>query len=426
MFQTCFKTKINFSFLPYIAATMGSPFEKSSRTERGRPKGKRSSKRDHRSSETSEQLSSEQSRSSTTTGSEVERCQSEESNPPKRLQKRCRKYYQKSEEEAVGGQSSDREQPLFPSTSRPKTKKKRKPRKKESRERSYDDHSPLTVKFDIPEPRSKSTPKKSKKIGKVARETPVLADQGSVVFARLQQMGFNRADAKRVSSTLLSKSDPAPPSRKSDTSESEDEAEIRKTGKLLAESRKITFSDLDRPVNTLSKSPSFTVANLSNEAATIEISNPAVARYPKFNEVEFKVTLSIAHYQLVIAPETVAGKVLTWCRELLEDCQVSFWDKNCSEADLERYYPEFVAAKPYGQPIRTKLKGRYKKLSNAISQTLCVKPFGASAGETARIIQDLMVFSRAAPDDVIKSLNKLFAPGAKNRISYRVCKVKCV
>ena len=421
-----YKTKINFSFLPYIAATMGSPFEKPSRTERGRPKGKRSSKRDHRSSETSEQLSSEQSGFSTTTGSDADRCQSEESNPPKHLQKRCLKYYQKSEEEAAEGQSSDRERPFFLSTSRPKTKKKRKSRKKENGERNYDDHSFPTVKFDIPEPRSKSTPKKSKRVGKVSRDTMVSPDQGSAFTARLQQMGFNRADAKRVSSTLLSKNDPVMKSRKNDTSDSEDEVEIPKVGKLTTESRKITFSDMDRPVNTLSKSPSFAVANLSNEAAVIEISNPTAARRPKFDEVEFKVTLSIAHFQMVNAPETVAGKALTWCREILEDCQVSFWDKNCSESDLERYYPEFVAAKPYGQPIRTKLKGRYKKFSNAISQTLCVKPFGASAGETARIIQDLMVFSRAAPDDVIKSLNKLFAPGAKNRISYRVCKVKYV
>ena len=418
----CIKTKINFSFLPYIVATMGPLGEKTSRTERGRPKGKRSSKRDRRLSETSEPLSSERSRYSATTGSEVERYQSEESDPPKRLQRRCRKYYRKSETDMSDAQSSDRDRP---STSRSKLKTK--PKKRRKGDRNYDDEGPPSVKFDIPEPRAKSTPKKPKKVERLTRDVPFTAGQGSAITARLRQMGFNKVDARRFSSTIVSSTDdPMPKPCESNSSESEGEGTGQKSEKGTGEPRKITFSDMDKPVNTLAKSPSFAVMNLTGEAVRIEISNPTAGRHPKFDETEFRLTLSIAHHHLVNAPGTVAGKILTWCREMLEDAQVSFWDKNCSVTDLERYYPDFAAAKPCGQPIRTKLKGRYKKFSCAISQTLCVKPFGASAGETARIIQDMMSFSRMAPDDVIKSLNKLFAPGAKNRISYRVCKVKCI
>lgn len=417
---------------------MGTPDRDVASCSKTTRRGRRSTKRDRSVSESSDRTRSDRDRRRSATRSASS---GEETDPPKGLQARCAKYYE-DESMETGSDCDTPEKPSYKKALKsPRTPKSR------SLGHRYDDEARLQ--FEVPNPVVQSTPRKKSKAGRVLtiksskKKTGKAGKSVSEDASRLlQKMGFDGAAAKKFGdlmyaektekrskkpkSSLKKSPEPVVESDSTVTSLSSSEADVESSeAESEAEPEKLTvsFEPAQRKRqenNTIARNPSFVGTKLDVEQSYVKFPNPANLKKREYRDDVLKMALTIAHTHMVNAPENCAATNVTRARDLLTDATVMFWDKTATEEELRFRYPRFAESPPQAQPFRPKLKGKYKSLNQSISLSVCAKPFKMSAGEVAQTIQDLVTFSRAKPEEVVKSLNRLFAQKSKTRISYRV------
>ena len=403
--------------------------------ESDRPKsnrrGKRSSKRDRSMSENSDRSASDRRRAST-----LSPTSGEETDPPVGLQKRCRGYYRDETDE------SEPERETVRSGTKGIMKSPKTPKNHMLSSRYNDELNS----------KAQSTPRKKPKSGKIltiksSKKSPARGDKKVTENAvrRLKKMGIDTTGAKKIASMLFAEkkgkrdgtrkrskvsipSDSDSGTQDSSVMTTDDENGLNSTGSENEPERTVSFEprlrteEPKKVPNTIARNPSFTGAELDTGRSIIKLPNPANPKSNDYSDYDVAMALTVAHTHMANAPPDFAVKNISRARNMMIDATVIYWDKCASEEELKRRYPKIAESKPQAQPFRPALKGKWKSLNQGISASVCAKPFESTPGETAQLIQDLVTFSRAKPDDVVRSLNKLFSQKSKIRISYRVKK----
>ena len=404
--------------------------------ENDRPKssrrGKRSSKRDRSMSENSDRSTTDRRRAPT-----LSPTSGEETDPPVGLQARCASYYRDETDE------SEPEREMVRSGTKGIMKSPKTPRNHMLSNRYNDEASS-----------KQSTPRKKPKSGKIltiksSKKTPTRGDKNVAENAvrQLKKMGLDSSGAKKLASMIFEKkgkkrsdtrkkskisipSDSDSGTQESSAMTSDDEDRLDSAESENEPERTVSFEarprteETKKAPNTIARNPSFTGAELDIDRSVIKLANPANPKSGDYSDYDVTLALTVAHTHMANAPPDFAVKNISRARNMMIDATVIYWDKCSSEEELKRRYPKIAESKPHAQPFRPALKGKWKSLNQGISASVCAKPFESTPGETAQLIQDLVTFSRARPDDVVRSLNKLFSQKSKTRISYRVKKKK--